>query len=218
MSKDCDGSWIQTFTGKRVDVFNLEEFKKQIDIVDIAKSLSGRCRFSGFVEPLYTVGEHVVRVKRKLEAEGFPPLVLLAALLHDASEAYLSDVPRPIKYKLAEYRALEKQIQEAIFEYFGIVMTEEMHSHVKRADNILLLTEARDLLPGDTSDWMTALGVAPLSERIVPWKPYETEAIFYREFLVLLRQLEPVAHTVTGSSEKTPVLPGLEEVLGCSKL
>lgn len=83
-------SWIQTFTGKKV--FPLAMTTDMVDIKDIAHALSLKCRFTGHCRTFYSVAEHSMRV-----AELVRPELKLAALLHDAAEAYLPDFARPIK-------------------------------------------------------------------------------------------------------------------------
>ncbi len=166
MSEYTD-NWIETYTGKRFHFKNpsLDE----IDIRDIAHALSLKCRFGGHCKELYTVGEHSIRV-----AELLPPHLQLSGLLHDAAEAYLPDVPRPIKYAYG-LQEPEERIIEVINCKFGV----SHDSKVKEADNILLATEARDLMI-NTFDW--AKLEMPLRQQIVPSHPRWIEAQFLMRF------------------------------------
>lgn len=132
---EYDDNFIGTYTGKKFHY--LSPKPEEIDIVDIAHALSLKCRFSGHVKVFYSVAEHSIRV-----SEIMPEHLKLEALLHDAAEAYMPDVPRPIKesFGLSKF---EDTIQDMIFKKFGI---SNKSPQVKEADNILIATEARDLM------------------------------------------------------------------------
>lgn len=112
-------SWLQTFTGRRVDLF--APLPEQIDIEDIAHALAHECRYAGHVREFYSVAQHSVIVSDLCETED-----ALWGLLHDASEAYLGDVVKPLKVTgaFAEYRKLEARMQAAICCRFGLPMEE----------------------------------------------------------------------------------------------
>ncbi len=113
---------------------------RDIDIRVIEHALSNLCRFNGHTRDFYSVAQHSVLVSQQV-----PPEHALCGLLHDASEAYLGDVIRPIKYVEAMkiYRQTEEVWQRVIFERFGLDPI--MPDSVKLADNRLLITEFRDL-------------------------------------------------------------------------
>jgi len=169
---------IRTFTGRSVRPLDIDPVT--LDIVDIAHGLSNLCRFSGQCRSFYSVAEHSVRVSRIL-----PESLALWGLLHDAAEAYLVDFPRPLKqsrglgqlYKLAETRAMQ-----VIAHKYGLPWPEP--AAVKRADEVVLATELRDLFvlapPGIGA-------VMPLVEVIVPWPP----EVAFREFSHSFQQLMP---------------------------
>lgn len=104
---------IETYKGHMFDVFNIEPEK--IDIEDIAHALSLICRFNGHTPRHLSVAEHSVNVSLHVPRE-----LRLPALLHDAAEAYLSDVPRPIKQVLPEVNEIDSELTAAIFEKFGL--------------------------------------------------------------------------------------------------
>ena len=161
---------IQTYTGKHVDPFNLRP--EQIDIQDIAHSLSLQCRFNGHCKEFYSVAEHSIRVSNILPAE-----FKLWGLLHDATEAYLGDIITPIKKELCVFgplgddslKIIEEWAAKVIAQKFGLVwpMPEEVH----HADRVLLATEFRDLM-FSSADPLCDLP-EPLAERISPnkWLP-----------------------------------------------
>lgn len=105
---------IRTYSGRYVDPLNLDP--TQIDIIDIAHALSNQCRFGGHTQTFYSVAEHSVMVSVH---PSIPDELRLAALLHDASEAYLVDIPTPIKHRLPQYMAAEEHAMRAIMNAFG---------------------------------------------------------------------------------------------------
>lgn len=146
-----------------------------IDIRSIAHALSLQCRFGGHVNEFYSVAEHSVRASWVVPEE-----YALEALLHDASEAYLVDVPRPIKHDLFgdRYREVEDRLMACIAEKYGIPA--EMSDWVRYADDQLLATEGRDLLDHEISkEWTT---IPPLVERILPMPPQTAERTFLLRF------------------------------------
>src|SRR5580692_700756 len=107
------GDWIQTATGRQF--WPMDPRPDEIFIDDIAHALSMLCRFGGHCLRFYSVAEHSVLLSRVA-----PQKHKLWALLHDASEAYLVDVPRPIKPMLVGYKAAEEKIQRAIAVRFNL--------------------------------------------------------------------------------------------------
>lgn len=103
---------ILTFTGKYIDPFNPKI--EDIDVEDIANSLSRQCRFGGHLRWFYTVAEHSLRVAKEL-----PDELKLTGLLHDAAEAYLLDIPRPVKMRIPGYKDAEENLLKIIMEKFG---------------------------------------------------------------------------------------------------
>jgi 5'-deoxynucleotidase YfbR-like HD superfamily hydrolase len=104
---------FRTYTGQTVDVFNPDP--ATINIQDIAHSLSMQCRFGGHTNVFYSVAQHSIAVMDRV-----PENLKLTALLHDASEAYLLDFPRPIKKQVRGYEALEEEIERTIAAKFGL--------------------------------------------------------------------------------------------------
>jgi len=140
-------TWIQTYTGRAFEPLNPDP--DDIDPLDIAHALSMVCRFTGHTRRFYSVAEHSVRVSWLVEEMG-GPMAGLCGLLHDASEAYIADVARPLKHSptMAPYRAVEARIQDVVLYHFGITPQEwnEHHGAVKRADNVMLATEVVQLM------------------------------------------------------------------------
>lgn len=179
-------NFIETFLG--LPFRPLTPNVESVWIDDIAHALSNQCRFSGHTSNFYSVAEHSVRVSRLVGARvarlGFDPRAdALWGLLHDASEAYLVDLPTPLKadpeFGVA-YRAAESKLMAAICERFGLDIVQPRVVH--DADQALLVAEVRDLMPGRPEHWTPYAGVTPLDERIVPWAPRAAESEFLRRF------------------------------------
>lgn len=134
---DRKGPWIQTFSGGRFYFYDPRP--EDILIEDIAAALSKQCRFAGHLTKFYSVAEHSLAVSVLCK-----PQNQLAGLLHDASEAYLVDMPSPIKAELKSYRDVELIIMTAIADKFGFEWP--MSPDVHEADKVMLTTEAKYLL------------------------------------------------------------------------
>ena len=172
---------MRTFTGRLYQPLNIDPLA--LDIRDVAHALSLLCRFGGHARTFYSVAQNSVQVSRI--AEGLDPAAALWGLLHDASEAYLGDVPSPRKATevFAPYRDAERVLQAALFECFGCFGPVPAAVHV--ADETQLAIEFRDLMPHVKGDaWREEAGGAPT---IVPLPAIEAEAAFLRRFLELWR-------------------------------
>ena len=155
--------WISTFTGQKA--YPLDLCAEQIYLPDIAHSLALTCRFRGHCREFYSVAQHSV-----LAAQLAPDNLKMAALLHDAAEAYLFDVPYPIKSSVDvnghPFDFLESDILLQIGRMFGVNPDDMNDPVIKMIDRKLCMTEGRDLgLPID--QWN--LGVEPYEFTIEPW-------------------------------------------------
>jgi hypothetical protein len=176
-------SFIETYTGRTIDP--IDPHPGEIDIQDIAHALSMQCRFSGHCRVHYSVAEHSVRVSEYLEDAGASKEVCLWGLLHDASEAYLVDLPRPLKEHTElgrAYREAESHLQAVICRRFGL--SEKQPAIVHVADDALLATEVRDLMRGDRPYW-AKIRSPSLPDRIRPWKQSVAESEFLLQFHAL---------------------------------
>ena len=194
--------WIQTYTGRRF--FPLEPKAADVDIRDIAHALSLKTRFGGHSRVFYSVAEHSVGVSQTVE-----PQHALWGLLHDAAEAYLADVPRPVKRKWPEFNAMEQRVLQAIQEHFHL--SPEVPPAVWHADDLLLAEEARDLMAGGAAGW--ALPAPPSRPPIVPitWEAAESAFLDrYRE----LTQANDRADTTTMQTSN-PVSETANRMPGC---
>jgi hypothetical protein len=144
--------WVQTVSGQKVSLTNPKP--ETIHLGDIAHALSNLCRFNGHISHFYSVAEHSVFVSQIIE-----PQLALVGLLHDATEAYLGDLTRPLKEMLGDgmwssYDRAEDRMWNCIATRFGI--DPELIASVKYADDVALATEKRDLFPHDL-EWDRAL-------------------------------------------------------------
>jgi len=170
------GDWMQTYTG--IHFYPQDPRPEEIDIRDIAHALSLQCRYGGHTPVLYSVAQHSVLV-----ANNLPQELKLWGLLHDASEAYLVDLPRPVKRFSnigTEYKKVEERLMKVICSKYNLSWPEP--PEVKHIDNLVLVTEARDLM-GNPSDW-TKYG-DPLPEVIKPW---DSETA-WTAFMILAEEL-----------------------------
>lgn len=133
-------SCIKTFTGVMIDPLRPEPEK--LRIADIAHSLSMLCRANGHFKTFYSVGQHSINCMKEAQARGYSPRLQLACLLHDGSEAYLSDVTRPVKHELPKYVEIEKPLQELIWQkWLGEPLNEEETAKVFAIDDEILAHE-----------------------------------------------------------------------------
>lgn len=170
------GDWFLSFKGRQLWPCDLRP--EEIDIEEVAHGLSLICRFGAQCRLFYSVAQHSVLV-----AEQLPRRLRLCGLLHDATEAYLGDMIRPLKRlpQFAGYVDLERRAWAAIAARFDLPA--EMPPEVKEADNRMLITERRDLLPAHPWPWKEdERGFEPYPFIIEPWSPVEARAQFLAEF------------------------------------
>lgn len=141
---------IGTRSGQEVRPFDPRP--QDVTLPDIAHATANVCRASGQADGFYSVGLHSLYVSRDLERRSASPRTQLYGLLHDASEAYVADVPGPLKRHLPNYRRAEERVQSAIWAAFGLPdPPEAAWKAVKRADDRLQRYELPELMP--SQDW-----------------------------------------------------------------
>ncbi|MDB0600303.1 HD domain-containing protein [Tenacibaculum maritimum] len=153
---------IRTYTGKVFDLKILDP--DSICIEDIAHALSHTARFAGHLPEMYSVAQHSVLVGSKCEREH-----KLAALLHDASEAYLGDMPSPFKKMMPEYKKIEDNLMQVIAKKFGFQYP--LHPQVKHFDKEYLSLEWDSFVNG--------------TDAIVIWDTEQAEQMFLDAFKFL---------------------------------
>lgn len=168
-------SWMITYTGKRIDIPSPKP--GQVCIEDVATQLSRLPRFAGATQVPWNVAAHSLHCAALAEAEGWPPGAQLAALLHDAHEAYMGDVPSPFKEAVRKqvpsiYCGLdmaEEILAVAVLDQLGgLAHFEQYRKQVKRWDLISLATERRDLMhPNAMAEpWLWLQGIEPDARHI----------------------------------------------------
>ena len=174
-------SAIMTNSKKMFDPLHPDE--ALIDIQDIAHSLSMLCRANGHFRSFYSVGQHCINCAREAQSRGYSRRVQLACLLHDASEAYLSDVTRPVKQELPQYKLIEEPLQNVIWEkWLGSTLTQEEDRQVFSIDDDILENEFPALMGEKLYDTIPAL-------QSVPQFDFRDFALVKQEYLELFRQL-----------------------------
>lgn len=138
-------STITTYSKKPFDPVTATA--EEVQIRDIAHALSLMCRANGHFPHFYSVAQHCVNCVKEAEARGYSKRVQLGCLLHDASEAYLSDVTRPIKQLLPYYLEVEERLQDTIFDkWITPTLTAEERSHIFEVDDALLYHEFMEIM------------------------------------------------------------------------
>ena len=153
-------SEIMTYTKKMFDP--LQPNAELIDIEDIAHALSMLCRANGHFKSFYSVALHSINCMKEAKARGYSERIQLACLLHDASEAYLSDVTRPVKAELPRYKEIEAPLQETIWKkWLGEPLTEEERKQVFDIDDAILAHEFLNLMGEKITDQIPEICSAP---------------------------------------------------------
>ncbi|MGZ8289062.1 MAG: phosphohydrolase [Telluria sp.] len=165
--------YVSTFSGNRF--YPLEPRIDRVAIEDIAHGLAYQCRFNGQTCEFYSVAQHSLVV-----ASLVPPHMQLAALLHDAAEAYLGDMVKPLKVLLPEFAQIEDKVSLIIATTFGVDFSD--YAPIKNADLVALATEKRDLMPHSVERWAYLDEIRALPGPIVPMNPREAKLAFLREY------------------------------------
>ena len=139
--------WILTWTGQEVNPFNMTV--DQIDIRDIARALSMQCRYNGHISDFYSVAEHSILISYALERDEYSLNTQKHGLLHDASEAYIGDIPTPIKAQLSTVKLCENEIHKLVAEKFNIEDSPIVHEYDKR----IISDERSAFIPLAESHW-----------------------------------------------------------------
>ncbi len=165
------GDWMQTYSG--VEFYPLDPRAEEVNIEDIANALSKACRYAGHCLRFYSVAEHCVHV-----ADKAPFALKLTALMHDASEAYLVDMPRPIKPFIGGYAEIEDRLMKVIAAKFGFLWP--VPPEIKKLDNGILNDEREQNMVSPPRDWQVpdpAIGA-----KLQFWNPEQARHEFMDAF------------------------------------
>lgn len=181
MSGERRGDWMQTYSGRAF--WPLDPRPEEVSIIDIAHHLSMKCRYAGASRCFYSVAEHSVHICRALRLAGAAVEVQLWGLMHDAAEAYLPDVTRPIKPDLQGFAAIEARVMRAICIAFGIEGAQP--DIVTRYDEAILADEREQIMGPPPRPWRQT--APPLGINIRGWEPPRAALEFFGEFADLQR-------------------------------
>ena len=171
MKKDC----LTTFS--KVDFNTFEPEEDKIRIEDIAHALSLICRGNGHVKTFWSEGEHCICCAKEANARGLSKRLVLACLLHDASECYMSDVPSPFKKTLPEYQEQEAYLLHLIYEKFlGSDLTAQEQAQLEEIDHVMLWYDLDGLL-GEKQDGEPPKLHIELDYTVEPFAKVEAEYI-----------------------------------------
>lgn len=166
-------SYITTYTRRHFDPVNPDP--DLICIRDIAHALSMICRGNGHVSTFWSVGEHCICCAKEANARGLSKRLILACLLHDASECYMSDVPRPLKQNMPVYQEIEDKLLKVIYRKFlGTPLTPEEETQIKAIDDDLLWYDLEVLLDEKQDSRQPELHIK-VDYSVRPFKEVEAE-------------------------------------------
>lgn len=167
------GDWFQTFSGKAFYV--LAPHPEEICILDIASALSKLCRYGGHCIRFYSVAEHSVHIAERVSKQN-----RLTALMHDATEGYLGDMIRPLKYQISQYRDIENNLERVITKKYGLIYP--FPAEVKKLDNRILMDERIQNMNDPPMKWNSDEQNEPLGVTLQYWSPDEAKSRFIEAF------------------------------------
>lgn len=170
--------YIETYTGKAF--FPSNPRVEDVTIIDIAHHLSNQCRYSGATAWHYSTAQHCCLLATYAEyGLKATPLDCLQMLIHDAAEAYLVDLPRPIKQHMPEFRVVDCNIQTAVRKWLTLD-TVSLPSWQDELDSRIIVDERAQVMSDSGNDWKHDL--VPLGIEIAPWEPYVAEQQFLMRY------------------------------------
>jgi len=183
----CIANTIKVSAGHYVDLLNPDP--ATIDVSSIAAALSKICRFGGHCPRFYSVAEHCVHATVLAMSESLHVThghrALLSVFLHDAAEAYVGDMVKPLKLAVPQYVDIEQRIEAAIQQRFRIDFL-EWHDVIKRYDRAMLKAEKTAMWPQDTAEWAEFSEIEHRSVSLQFWEPEAAEM----QFLACARTLQ----------------------------
>ncbi len=186
ITEDTSKNAMQTWTGKMLDVTDPDP--DQIDIFDIAHHLSLMTRFNGACKHFYSIAQHSVLCAKQAKSWHYPrpseEKLELALLMHDAAEAYVGDIVRPLKRAMPDFVVYENKVMDAINERFDLPRVAEISGFeraVKEVDNRMLVTEKLQLMV-PTVRWAIEGIFEPYDLELERWEPRAAEMLFLSHF------------------------------------
>lgn len=189
MARKDRGNWMQTYSGNRF--YPLDPRPEDFNLVDIAHSLSMQCRYNGHTTKFYSVAEHCVLVSREVENRDHPVSDALWGLLHDASEAYVGDMIRPLKLEIPAYSEIENKILWSMAQAFRLNTVsipdlsdktkDPTPESVKNADFAMLNIEKLSIMQPSMHKWNINKNIMT-SCVIEGWSPETAKRRFIQRF------------------------------------
>lgn len=176
--------FIETYTGRAF--WPLKPTVDALSIIDIAHALSNQCRYSGHVKFFYSVAQHCCLLAEWLSDNGGSALDCLQILMHDAPEAYLVDIPRPVKQFMPQYRVWDHAINHVVREWMGwsdlpmLAIQDELDSRI-------IVDERAALMSNSGLDWGHTM--KPVGVNIAPWTPAEAEKTFLMQYAAYSKEV-----------------------------
>lgn len=155
----------------------LHPHSRLVDIRSIAASLSKICRFGGHCPDFYSVAEHCVRAFELAKGDGVRHGGLKAILLHDATEAYVGDMVKPLKEIMPQFQDAEARVESAVAAALNVDFR-LWHGDIKTYDLIMLKAERDAMWPGMTDEWECLMGVPSRDVQFGWWCPQVAESAF----------------------------------------
>jgi len=176
--KPVFGCYKSTIRVRSGSYFDLTDPKPdQFTFADIAGALSKICRFGGQIEWFYSVAEHLWHCCQQAIRDGLPLKTQQACLLHDAAEAFVGDMVKPLKMLLPQYSEVESRVEAVIAEKFRVIF---QNADIGKIDREMLIAERRAFFSSDHVIWTGENEVRPLSIEFRRWNPTDAEHAFVR--------------------------------------
>lgn len=166
------GPTITLASGKTFDL--LDPHGSEFDIEDIAHGLAHVCRYAGQCRAFFSVAEHSILVSKAVHDFAFE------ALMHDAAEAFIGDITRPLKQLLPDYKAIEAEVEAAITERFSL--RPAARPIVKEADLRVLAAEQEQVMASGCASWAAEAGIIPAAVKVQSYMPQQAKALFLERF------------------------------------
>lgn len=172
------GTFMSLYSGGKF--FPLDPTEQEVHIEDIAHALSHQNRFNGHLKWPYTVAQHSVLCAKQARSMDYDLNVQLYALMHDAAEAYIGDMIRPLKYYMPMFKEVEDRIMTVVARKFDFSMNKRATAKIKTIDNLMCAAEKRDMHP-TTLEWPGMPDPVDI-KTIEPWPHSYAKGQFMRMF------------------------------------
>lgn len=178
--------WMELYSGRRFRPLS-EGNPGEFSVIDIAHALSLKCRYNGHVSAFYSVAQHCCLLHDFVGAGGGDAVQMARILMHDATEAYLPDVPRPLKPLMHVFRDAEENLEHWIMAWLGL--QHALPPWMKELDSRITRDERSQLMGPSVNIWDTD-GLEPLDVQIEPWPPERAEEEFLLRFAVSMCEVK----------------------------